>query len=129
VLSCVQTFWTIIYFMTSFWELNMIISYFSIQPYNVQTLSSSPSYDLPVPDQNVQMKKATVVCHNCGEVGHKSISCPKSQKTPDLVNAYYVLSQLLKYYYLIIIVILWFKNLISHIASTDILVNIFRMSL
>ncbi|XP_052791226.1 cleavage and polyadenylation specificity factor subunit 4-like isoform X2 [Mya arenaria] len=40
-----------------------------------------PTYDLPVPDQNIQTKKMMVVCHSCGEIGHKSISCPKSIKT------------------------------------------------
>lgn len=41
----------------------------------------SPSYDLPVADPSLQIKKANIVCHNCGEPGHKSIYCSKLTKT------------------------------------------------
>lgn len=37
-----------------------------------------PRYDLPVMDPNPQTKKTMVICHTCGEFGHKSMNCTKS---------------------------------------------------
>ncbi|WAQ95712.1 CPSF4-like protein [Mya arenaria] len=50
---------------------------------------SIPTYDLPVPDQNIQTKKMMVVCHSCGEIGHKSISCPKMWREGPLCQQMY----------------------------------------
>ncbi|KAL3875485.1 hypothetical protein ACJMK2_033431 [Sinanodonta woodiana] len=36
-----------------------------------------PSFDLPVMDPLLQAKKASIVCHHCGESGHKAASCHK----------------------------------------------------
>lgn len=41
---------------------------------------SHPRFELPAPDQAVIQRKAfnqLVVCHSCGELGHKVNSCPK----------------------------------------------------
>lgn len=38
-----------------------------------------PNFDLPTYDPTTQAKKATIVCHMCGETGHKAISCPKGK--------------------------------------------------
>lgn len=39
----------------------------------------SPKYDLPLAEHYGAkfQQKSGVVCHNCGEPGHKSIGCPK----------------------------------------------------
>lgn len=36
-----------------------------------------PKFDLPIQDPAQQAKKANIVCHYCGEAGHKAISCHK----------------------------------------------------
>lgn len=38
---------------------------------------SSPSFDIPAPDPQQQAKKAAIVCHMCGEAGHKALHCPR----------------------------------------------------
>ncbi|KAL5018718.1 hypothetical protein ScPMuIL_004440 [Solemya velum] len=35
-----------------------------------------PKYDLPIIDATTQAKKAAIVCHYCGESGHKALNCP-----------------------------------------------------
>lgn len=40
-----------------------------------------PKYDLPVLDSSIQAKKIAVTCHTCGEMGHKSVSCPKTSNS------------------------------------------------
>ena len=37
----------------------------------------SPKYDLPPVDPSAVARK-TLVCHSCGEQGHKSFNCPKA---------------------------------------------------
>lgn len=34
-----------------------------------------PRFDIPAPDPMLQAKKANIVCHVCGEAGHKAIHC------------------------------------------------------
>ncbi|RWS22199.1 cleavage and polyadenylation specificity factor subunit 4-like protein, partial [Leptotrombidium deliense] len=36
-----------------------------------------PRFDLPINDPNQQVKKGTVICHFCNEIGHKIYNCPK----------------------------------------------------
>ncbi|XP_025115726.1 cleavage and polyadenylation specificity factor subunit 4-like [Pomacea canaliculata] len=36
-----------------------------------------PSFDIPAPDPQQQAKKAAIVCHMCGEAGHKALHCPR----------------------------------------------------
>ena len=36
-----------------------------------------PRFDLPITDPNAQVKKGTVICHYCNEVGHKIYNCIK----------------------------------------------------
>uniref|UniRef100_T1JBL3 Cleavage and polyadenylation specificity factor subunit 4 n=1 Tax=Strigamia maritima TaxID=126957 RepID=T1JBL3_STRMM len=36
-----------------------------------------PKFELPTQDPNQQAKKANIVCHYCGEAGHKAVSCLK----------------------------------------------------
>lgn len=36
-----------------------------------------PKFTIPVSDPVVQVKKSTITCHFCGEVGHKALHCPK----------------------------------------------------
>ncbi|XP_064617762.1 cleavage and polyadenylation specificity factor subunit 4-like [Liolophura sinensis] len=35
-----------------------------------------PKFDLPTSDPVAQAKKASIVCHFCGETGHKAANCP-----------------------------------------------------
>lgn len=42
----------------------------------------SPSFDIPVFDQQTTTKKVNIVCHFCSEPGHKALNCPK-MKTSD----------------------------------------------
>ena len=44
---------------------------------NYPLLTFSPKYDLPGPDPVAQTRKM-LVCHSCGEMGHKSFNCPKA---------------------------------------------------
>lgn len=37
----------------------------------------SPRFDIPAPDPQQQAKKAAIVCHMCGEAGHKAIHCQR----------------------------------------------------
>jgi len=37
----------------------------------------SPRFDLPTHDPVAQAKKASIVCHFCGETGHKAANCSK----------------------------------------------------
>ncbi|RWS16949.1 cleavage and polyadenylation specificity factor subunit 4-like protein [Dinothrombium tinctorium] len=36
-----------------------------------------PRFDLPINDPSQQVKKGTVICHFCNEIGHKIYNCPK----------------------------------------------------
>ena len=38
---------------------------------------SSPQFDIPQPDPVLQAKKNAIICHTCGESGHKAMYCPK----------------------------------------------------
>ncbi|XP_064629055.1 cleavage and polyadenylation specificity factor subunit 4-like [Lineus longissimus] len=40
-----------------------------------------PSFDLPGPDPVSQAKKMNIICHNCGESGHKATFCQKAPTT------------------------------------------------
>ena len=35
----------------------------------------SPSFDIPAPDPQQQAKKMAIVCHTCGQAGHKAAQC------------------------------------------------------
>lgn len=35
----------------------------------------SPRFDIPAPDPQLQAKKMSIVCHICGEAGHKAVQC------------------------------------------------------
>ncbi|XP_014674230.1 PREDICTED: cleavage and polyadenylation specificity factor subunit 4-like [Priapulus caudatus] len=46
--------------------------------FNVAVIPSSPCFDIPLPDPKELQKKQFIVCHSCGEAGHKSTWCPKA---------------------------------------------------
>ena len=39
--------------------------------------SFSPRFDIPGQDPAMKAKTANIICHNCGEAGHKAVACVK----------------------------------------------------
>ena len=42
----------------------------------------SPSFDIPAPDPQQQAKKLAIVCHTCGQAGHKALYCHLNPNQP-----------------------------------------------